>query len=92
MAAQPQQPQLPAISPALFNAVGDSSILYGAQRPRLLPSDFRVRTLDGVADDRPLFCAELTPYYAESARRSRRHGCGSRRGATARPRRPCTPD
>jgi choline dehydrogenase-like flavoprotein len=54
-----------AISPALFNAVGGSTILYGAEWPRLLPSDFRVRTLDGVADDWPLSYSELTPYYAE---------------------------
>ncbi|MFE7438983.1 GMC family oxidoreductase [Streptomyces chartreusis] len=51
------------ITPAMYNAVGGSTILYGAEWPRLLPSDFRVRTLDGVADDWPLTYQELAPYY-----------------------------
>ncbi len=46
-----------------FNGVGGGMVLYAAQWPRLLPSDFRVRTLDGVADDWPLTYAELRPYY-----------------------------
>ena len=33
---------------SMFGAVGGSSIVYGAHWMRLLPSDFRVRTLDGV--------------------------------------------
>src|SRR6266852_4864234 len=33
-----------------FNGVGGSTIMYTAHFPRLHPSDFRVRTLDGVAD------------------------------------------
>ena len=37
-----------------FNAVGGSTILYAGHFPRLHPSDFRVRTLDGVADDWPV--------------------------------------
>ena len=48
--------------PVMFNAVGGSSIYYGAEWPRLLPSDFRVRTLDGVADDWPITYADLAPY------------------------------
>jgi choline dehydrogenase-like flavoprotein len=47
----------------MWNGVGGSSILYGGQWPRFLPSDFRVRTLDGVADDWPLSYAELEPFY-----------------------------
>ena len=46
-----------------FNAVGGSTILYAGVWPRLLPSDFRVRTLDGVADDWPIDYAELLPFY-----------------------------
>ena len=46
-----------------FNAVGGSTILYAAHFPRLHPSDFRVRTLDGVADDWPLDYATLEPWY-----------------------------
>ncbi|MFP6638840.1 MAG: GMC family oxidoreductase, partial [Myxococcota bacterium] len=47
-----------------FNAVGGSTILYAAHFPRFHPSDFRVRTLDGVADDWPLQYSDLAPYYA----------------------------
>ncbi|MFI7067504.1 GMC family oxidoreductase [Kribbella sp. NPDC050124] len=49
--------------PVMFNAVGGSSIYYGAEWPRLLPSDFRVRTLDGLADDWPIRYEDLAPYY-----------------------------
>jgi choline dehydrogenase-like flavoprotein len=49
--------------PVMFNAVGGSSIYYGAEWPRLLPSDFRVRTLDGVCDDWPIRYEDLAPYY-----------------------------
>ena len=39
---------------ANFNGVGGGTILFTAHYPRLHPSDFRVRTLDGVADDWPI--------------------------------------
>ncbi|WP_190242976.1 FAD-dependent oxidoreductase, partial [Arthrobacter globiformis] len=48
----------------MFNGVGGSTILYASCWCRALPSDFRVRTLDGVADDWPLSYEELAPYYA----------------------------
>ncbi|MGI9592015.1 MAG: NAD(P)-binding protein, partial [Myxococcota bacterium] len=51
-----------------FNAVGGSTILYAAHFPRFHPGDFRVRTLDGVADDWPIEYATLEPYYDENAR------------------------
>ena len=51
--------------PSMYNAVGGSSIYFGAEWPRLMPSDFRVRTLDGVADDWPITYEELAPYYTE---------------------------
>lgn len=51
------------LSPVMFNAVGGTSIYFGAQWPRLLPSDFKVRSLDGVADDWPFDYYELDPYY-----------------------------
>ena len=41
------------ISVANFNAVGGSTILYAGHFPRFHPSDFRVKSLDGVADDCP---------------------------------------
>ena len=46
-----------------FNGVGGGMILYAAQWPRMLPADFQVRTLDGVADDWPIGYADLQPYY-----------------------------
>ncbi|WP_368680762.1 GMC family oxidoreductase (plasmid) [Rhodococcus opacus] len=52
-----------AIHPVMFNAVGGSTIHYAGEWTRLLPSDFRVRTLDGVGDDWPIDYAELAPYY-----------------------------
>ena len=47
------------ISAVLYNAVGGSSVLFAAHWQRNLPSDFRVRTLDGVGDDWPLTYEEL---------------------------------
>jgi choline dehydrogenase-like flavoprotein len=55
------------ISASMFNAVGGSTILYAAHFPRLHPSDFKVRTLDGVADDWPIDYPRLEPYYALNA-------------------------
>jgi len=49
-----------------FNAVGGSTILYSAHFPRFHPSDFRVRTLDAVADDWPINYRTLEPYFAEN--------------------------
>jgi choline dehydrogenase-like flavoprotein len=56
------------IAVANFNAVGGSTIIYAAHFPRLHPSDFKVRTLDGVADDWPISYAELEPFFAENDR------------------------
>lgn len=49
--------------PLMYNAVGGSTVLYGGQWPRFLPSDFRARSLDGVADDWPLNYFDLEPFY-----------------------------
>lgn len=46
-----------------FNGVGGGTVLYAAVWPRLLPVDFRSRTLRGVADDWPISYEELAPYY-----------------------------
>lgn len=51
------------MKPMLFNGVGGSTILYGAHWMRFLPSDFRVRSLDGVGDDWPVAYEHLAPYY-----------------------------
>src|SRR5215472_16811556 len=51
-----------------FNAVGGSTIMYTAHWPRLHPSDFRVKTLDGVADDWPIDYDTLVPFFEENDR------------------------
>ena len=51
------------IAPLMFNAVGGSTIHWSAHFPRFRPSDFRVRSLDGVADDWPIDYRTLEPYY-----------------------------
>jgi len=51
------------VHPVMYNAVGGGSIHYGAQWPRMLPSDFRVRTLDGFAEDWPINYEDLVPFY-----------------------------
>ncbi len=53
------------VSALMFNGVGGSSVLYAAHWERFLPSDFRVRTLDGVADDWPFAYEDLEPWYDE---------------------------
>lgn len=51
------------IKPAYYNALGGSTIRWGAHFPRFRPSDFRTRTLDGVGQDWPLSYRELEPWY-----------------------------
>jgi choline dehydrogenase-like flavoprotein len=51
-----------------FNGVGGSTVMYTAHFPRLHPSDFRVKTLDGVADDWPIDYDTLAPFFAENDR------------------------
>ena len=53
---------------ANFNGVGGGTILFTAHYPRMHPSDFRVRTLDRVADDWPIDYWTLEPYFAENDR------------------------
>ena len=53
---------------ANFNGVGGGTVLYAGHFPRFHPSDFRVRSLDGVADDWPIDYATLESYYAENDR------------------------
>ncbi len=73
-AFNPNRRQLPSDYPieetdspikiANYNAVGGGTILYAGHFPRLHPSDFRVRTLDGVAADWPIDYRTLEPFYA----------------------------
>jgi choline dehydrogenase-like flavoprotein len=51
------------IATLMFNGVGGGSVLYAAQWTRNAPSDFRVRSLDGVADDWPIAYDDLVPFY-----------------------------
>lgn len=52
-----------AIKPMMYNAVGGSTLHWGAHFPRFRPGDFRTRTLDGVGDDWPISYHDLAPYY-----------------------------
>ena len=47
----------------MFNAVGGSTHHWAAHFPRFHPSDFRARTLDGVAEDWPIRYQDLERYY-----------------------------
>lgn len=52
------------ITPVNFNAVGGSTINFLGHWPRMKPSDFKTKSLDGVADDWPIDYATLAPFYA----------------------------
>jgi choline dehydrogenase-like flavoprotein len=47
----------------MWNGVGGSTVLYGGIWMRLMPSDFRVKTLDGVGDDWPMTYEDMVPYW-----------------------------
>ena len=49
--------------PLLGNMVGGATVHYGGVWARLHPSDFVVRSMDGVADDWPINYWDLEPYY-----------------------------
>ena len=51
------------IRPMFFHGVGGSTVLWTAHVPRFKPSDFRVRSTDGVADDWPIGYDDLAPFY-----------------------------
>ena len=77
------------ITALMWNGVGGGTIVYAAQWQRNMPSDFRVRTLDGVADDWPLTYEDFEPYYVRverdfgDLRAGRGHRVPARRGAAA---------
>jgi len=56
------------VSALMWNGVGGSSTLYAAHWMRSLPSDFCVRSVDGVGDDWPLTYEDLVPYYEQVER------------------------
>ena len=71
------------ITPVNFNAVGGSTINFAAHWPRMHPSDFRARSLDGVADDWPVDYAMLEPYYAQNDRNMGSSGLAGNPGLSA---------
>jgi choline dehydrogenase-like flavoprotein len=77
----------------MFNGVGGSTVHWEGHFPRFHPSDFRVRSLDGVAEDWPIAYAELEPYYELNERMTGVSGLAGdpanppRGGAARRP--PC---
>ncbi|HUL81299.1 MAG TPA: NAD(P)-binding protein, partial [Gammaproteobacteria bacterium] len=56
------------IKVANWNGVGGGTVLYAGHMPRFHPSDFRVKSLDGVADDWPIDYWTLEPHYATNDR------------------------
>src|SRR5277367_3923663 len=73
-----------AMKVANFNAVGGGTIMYTAHFPRMHPSDFRVRSLDGVADDWPIDYWSLEPFFAENDRMMGVSGLAGDPGVPAR--------
>lgn len=51
------------IKAMIGHAVGGTSPWWSAHVPRFRPEDFRVRSLDGVADDWPIDHNDLAPHY-----------------------------
>lgn len=53
--------------PWIFDpSFGGSSNCWTGCTPRLMPSDFRMKTLHGIGEDWPLSYEELEPYYCEA--------------------------
>ncbi|WP_299731891.1 GMC family oxidoreductase N-terminal domain-containing protein [uncultured Tateyamaria sp.] len=49
-----------------FNGPGGGTVLFSGHFPRFHPSDFKVKTLDGIADDWPVDYETLEPFFAEN--------------------------
>jgi choline dehydrogenase-like flavoprotein len=56
------------IKVANYCGVGGGTTLYAGHYPRFHPSDFRVKSLDGVGEDWPIDYKTLEPFYAENDR------------------------
>jgi len=56
------------VTPVMYNAVGGGSIHFGAFWHRMLPSDFKLRSLYGVGDDWPLSWDDLAEHYEATDR------------------------
>lgn len=79
------------IRPAFFNALGGSTIRWGAHFPRFRPSDFKPRTLDGVGQDWPLSYGDLEYWYDLNDRMMGVAGLAGDPGNPPRASRPCPP-
>ena len=56
------------ITALMWNGVGGGTVVYAAHWQRSMPSDFRVRSLDGIADDWPFTYEDLEPFYVRVER------------------------
>ncbi|HVJ41897.1 MAG TPA: GMC family oxidoreductase [Dongiaceae bacterium] len=56
------------VNPLMFCGVGGSATLYAGHWTPFLPSDFKVRSLDGVADDWPFSYEDVQPFLEEIER------------------------
>src|SRR5260370_2438634 len=56
------------ITALMWNGVGGGTVVFAAHWQRNLPSDFRVPSLDGVADDWPFTYEDLEPLYLRAER------------------------
>ena len=71
VADYPMDDYNPPLSIANFNGFVGSTILYSEHFPRFHQSDFRVKTLDNIADDWPLSYSELNPFFDENEKKIR---------------------
>ena len=53
------------INPLMYAGVGGAALIYGANWMPFLPSDYKVRSLDGVADDWPFSYEDVQPFMEE---------------------------
>jgi choline dehydrogenase-like flavoprotein len=59
-----------------FNGLGGSTVLYSGHFPRFHPSDFKVKSLDGIANDWPINYSDLVKYYEINDKITGVHGLG----------------
>lgn len=65
-----------SIAPVNWNGVGGSTMNFLGHWPRMKPSDFRAKTLDGVAEDWPIDYATLESFYEANDRNTGVSGLG----------------
>ena len=64
------------INPLMWNGVGGGTVIYAGAWNRFQPSNFKVRTLDGVGADWPLTYDDLAPFYERVERQMAVSGVG----------------